>query len=684
MKTITMDDLDHLAATHFDGYLVRKDLARSFKGRYPVPEYVAEFLLGRYCASTNEGEIQEGLHIVEMQMRERTVRAGEEELFKSRARELGSVRIIDIITARLDAHTDSYLATLPSLRLNDARISPELVSKHQRMLTGGFYAEVQLAYDTSVATEKGGNPFGIESLRPIQLSKRGVLDDLATARQAFTTRQWKHLMLRSIGIEPNSLDIRAQDILLLRMVPFLDRNYNMVELGPRGTGKSYLFQQISPSSHLISGGKATVARMFVNNSTGQRGLVAQYDVICFDEISGVSFDQKDGVNIMKGYMESGEFSRGRESIRANGSLVFVGNFEVDVAHQQRIGHLLEPLPPEMRNDTAFMDRIHAYIPGWDVPKLDRSHFTDHYGLVNDFLSECWSQLRSESRLSSLQRRIQFGGALSGRDTTAVHRTADGLLKLLHPNRETEIPDEDIEWAVRLALECRRRVKEQQRRIGSAEFRNTQFSYTMAVDGIEKFVVTPELQSDDTVSADPLPPGQTWAISPGGPDDNAGLYRIEVNVGPGSGVKITNIPAPGPFRESVRYAESNLVTRSKDLVGDRDPKSHEFTIQLRAFDGSRSGAFLGLPTMLALCSALLGKSLRGGLAAVGGLNLGGTFDPVHNAVSVAELAVERGAIALLIPISARKQMNDLSDDLATKLSILYYDDAKEALLKALGD
>ena len=679
-----MDDLDRLAATHFDGYIVRKDLARSFKGRYPVPEYVAEFLLGRYCASTNEGEIQEGLNIVELQMRERTVRAGEEELFKSRARELGSVKVIDIITARLDAHSDAYLATLPSLRLNDVRISPEFVSNHQRMLTGGFYAEVQLSYDTIVASEQDANPFGIDSLRPIQLSKRGVLEDLATARQEFTTQQWKHLMLRSIGFEPASLHPRAQDILLLRMIPFLDRNYNMVELGPRGTGKSHLYQQVSPSSHLISGGKATVARMFVNNSTGQRGLVAQYDVICFDEISGVSFDQRDGVNIMKGYMESGEFSRGRESIRANGSLVFVGNFDVDVEHQQRIGHLLEPLPPEMRHDTAFMDRIHAYIPGWDVPKLDRSHFTDHFGLVNDFLSECWSQLRSESRLPSFLRRVHLGNALSGRDTTAVHRTADGLLKLLHPHREAEIPDEDIEWAVRLALECRRRVKEQQRRIGSAEFRNTQFSYTMALDGIEKFVVTPEPQSEDTVGADPLPPGQVWAISPRGLDDNAGLYRIEVNVGPGSGVKITNIPSPGPFRESVRYAESNLITRNKDLVGDRDPKSHEFTVQLRAFDASKNGAFLGLPILLALCGALLGKSLRGALATVGGLNLGGTLDPVHDAVSVAELAVERGATTLLIPISARKQLNELPDDLSTKVNILYYSDAKEALLKALGD
>ena len=617
-------------------------------------------------------------------MRERTVRAGEEELFKSRAREQGSVKIIDIITARLDAHSDAYLANLPSLRLNDVRISPELVSKHDRMLTGGFYAEIQLSYDTTVAVEVNGKPFGVDSLRPIQLSKRGVLEDLANARQEFTTQQWKQLMLRSIGFEPASLDDRAQDILLLRMIPFIDRNYNMVELGPRGTGKSHLFQQISPSSHLISGGKATVARMFVNNSTGQRGLVAQYDVICFDEISGVSFDQRDGVNIMKGYMESGEFSRGRESIRANGSLVFVGNFDVDVAHQQRTGHLLEPLPPEMRHDTAFMDRIHAYLPGWDVPKLDRSYFTDHYGLVNDFLSECWSQLRSESRLSLLQRRVQLGGALSGRDTTAVHRTADGLLKLIHPHREADIPDEDYEWAVRLALECRRRVKEQQKKIGSTEFRNTQFSYTMLQDGIERFVATPELQTEDTIGTDPLPPGQVWGISPGGPDDNTGLYRIEVNVGPGSGVRITNVPPPGPFRESVRYAESNLTSRRMELVGDRDPRSHEFAVQLRSFDTSRSGAHLGLPALLALSGALLGKSLRGGLATVGGLNLGGTLDPVHNAVGVAELAAERGATALLIPISARQQLNDLPDDLATKLSIQYYSDAKEALLKALGE
>lgn len=679
-----LDELDRLAAKAFEGYIVRKDLALRFKGQYPVPTYVGEFLLGRYCASTDEDEIAEGLKIVERQLHERTVRAGEEELFKSRAREQGTVKLIDLITARLDSSTDTYVATLPSLRLTSVRIPDETVADNERMLTGGFYAEVELEYDATIAQQKDGRPFGIVSLRPIQLSKRGVLEEFARGRREFTTEQWKHLLLRSVGFEPDRLSERAQDILLLRMVPFVERNYNLVELGPRGTGKSHLFQQVSPYSHLVSGGKATVARMFVNNANGQRGLVCQYDVVCFDEVSGVSFDQKDGVNILKGYMESGEFSRGRESIRGTGGIILVGNFDVDVAHQQRIGHLFGPLPPEMRNDTAFMDRIHAYVPGWDVPKMEASLFTAHFGLVSDFLSEAWTRLRDENRLQAMQNRVHFGGALSGRDTTAVNRTSNGLLKLLYPDSQMHVEDEDLEWAVRLALECRRRVKEQQKRIGSAEFRNTHFSYQMGDEGVERFVVTPELQSEDTIGTDPLPPGQVWCISPGGQDEHVGLYRIDVNEGPGSGVKILNQPVPPAFRESVRYGEQNLLARAKELVGDRDPRQHEFNVQMRAFDASRTGASLGLPALLAFCSALLGKSLRGGLVAVGGLNLGGGLDPVHNAVTVAEVAIEKGATTLLIPISARKQLNDLSDEMATKISVLFYADAREALLKALGD
>jgi ATP-dependent Lon protease len=676
--------LDLLAAEAFEGYIVRKDLALKFRGQYPVPTYVGEFLIGRYCATTDQAEIAEGLEIVERQMRERTVRPGEEELFKSRAREQGKVKLIDLITARLDTNTDSYLATLPSLRLNDVRIDPETVAENERMLTGGFYAEIAMEYDASIAQQRNGRPFGVTALRPIQLSKKGVLEDFARGRRAFSTEQWKAFLLRSVGFEPDRLPPRGQDILFLRMVPFVERNYNMVELGPRGTGKSHLFQQISPYSHLVSGGKTTVARMFVNMATGQRGLVCQYDVVCFDEISGVSFDQKDGVNIMKGYMEAGEFSRGRESIRADGCIAMVGNFDVDVEHQQRVSHLFGPLPKEMRDDTAFMDRIHAYLPGWDVPKLDKSLFTDHFGLVSDFLSESWSQLRAENRLTAIQGRVRYGSALSGRDTTAVNRTVNGLLKLLYPERDMAIVDEDLEWAVRLALESRRRVKEQQKRIGSAEFRNTHFSYQMGDDGVEQFVVTPELQSDKYIGSDPLPPGQVWAISPGNLDEHAGLFRIDVTIGSGSGVRIINFPAPGPFRESMKVAEQNLLGRSKELVGDRDPREHEFSVQLRAFDAAKSGTGLGLPALLALASALLGKSLKGGLIAVGGLNLGGALDLVHNPVNVAEIAVEKGAAMVLIPISARRQLNELSDEMAMKLTILYYADAREALLKSLAD
>lgn len=677
-----LDHLDQKAASVLDGFLVRKDLVRAFSRQFPVPTYVVEFLLGRYCASVNQEEIDEGLEIVQRQLKSRTVRAGEEELFKSRAREQGEVKIIDILTARLDAKSDSYIATLPSLRLNDVRISDDLVNQHERMLTGGFYAEITLEYDAAIAQEQRGRPFGIAGLREIQLSQQDVLDILVKARHAFTEEEWKAFLLRSIGLEPSSLKQRQKDTLFLRMVPFVERNYNMVELGPRGTGKSHLYQQVSPYAHLVSGGKATVARMFVNNATGQRGLVCQYDVVCFDEISGISFDQKDGVNIMKGYMESGEFSRGKESIRADGSIAMVGNFEVDVEHQQRISHLFGPMPPEMRDDTAFMDRIHAYLPGWDVPKIKREVLTDHFGLVSDFLSECWSHLRNQTRVSVLQNRVYFGGALSGRDTNAAHKTVSGLLKLLYPDGDAEVPDEVMEWAVRLALESRRRVKEQQKRIGSAEFRNTHFSYVLGDDGVEKFVSTPELHSESTVGGDPLEPGQAWTISPGGLEENPGLYRIEVNEGPGSGVKILNKPVPPAFKESVSYAEQNLYTRSQQLVGDKDPRHHEFTVQLRSFDVAKSGAKVGIAALIAFCTSLVKKSVRGGLVIVGEINLGGSIEPVHNSVTIAEIAVEKGAAALLMPVNCRRQLIELSDDMATKVDIQYYSDARDALLKAM--
>jgi ATP-dependent Lon protease len=586
------------------------------------------------------------------------------------------------VRARLDTKNDCYVAELPSLAVRDVRIADDLVRENERMLTDGFYAEVTVAYDGIVAQENGGRPFSIESLRPIQMSKSDVLDILARGREKFNTQEWMDLLIRSIGLEPSALNDRAKRVVLLRMVAFVERNYNLVELGPRGTGKSHIFQQISPYAHLISGGKATVAKMFVNNATGQRGLVCQYDVVCFDEVSGISFDQKDGVNIMKGYMASGQFSRGKENIRADGGIVMVGNFDVDVEQQQRVGHLLSPLPPEMRNDTAFMDRLHAFAPGWDFPKVSPADLTDHFGLVSDFLSECWSKLRSGSRINVMQGRIFLGGALSGRDIEAVNKTVSGLVKLLFPRPEMPVPDEDLELIVRLALESRRRIKEQQKRCFKSEFRNTHFSYTLGVDGVEQFVSTPELHSDEAIESDPLPPGQVWAASMGSPEAGAGLYRLEVTSGPGGGVKILNQPPAAAFRESVKVGEQNLYTRAKELVGDRDPREHEFSIQMRAMDADKTGSGLGLPVLVALCGSLLGKNTRGGTIIVGALNLGGSIEMIPNAIAVAELAIDKQAQTLLMPVAARRQLNDLPDDLWTRISIEFYKDASDAVFKAL--
>ena len=402
------------------------------------------------------------------------------------ARDKGRVKIIDLLRARLDAKSDAYKAELPSLQLDDIHISDELVNEHDRMLTGGFYAEVTLEYIAALGRESGGQPFRVESVRPIQMSTRDALETFVSGRSQFSLDQWRGLLLRSVGFEPGRFTERQQDVLLARMVPFVVTNYNAVEVGPRGTGKSHLFQQISPYAHLVSGGKATIANMFVNNRTGRRGLVAQYDVVCFDEVSGVSFDTKEGVNILKGYMESGEFSRGKESIRAEGGVVMVGNFDVDVYEQLRQGHLFGPMPKEMSDDTAFHDRIHAYLPGWDVPKLDPSYFTTNFGFVSDFLAECWSQLRRVSRLDATQGRLTWGPQLSGRDRRAADNTVNGLLKLLWPDPDVEVPDEDLAWAARLALELRRRVKEQQAFIGSEEFGNVELGFRIG-EGPEEVV-----------------------------------------------------------------------------------------------------------------------------------------------------------------------------------------------------
>jgi ATP-dependent Lon protease len=413
-------------------------------------------------------------------------------------------------------------------------------------------------------------------------------------------------------------------------------------------------------------------------------LVTQYDVVCFDEVAGISFDQKDGVNIMKGYMASGQFSRGKENIRADGSIVMVGNFEVDVEQQQRIGHLLSPMPEQMRSDTAFMDRLHAFVPGWDFPKLNpNEHATDHFGLVSDFLSECLNRLRVTDRVSVMQGRVHFGGALSGRDIEAVNKTVGGLTKLIFPDPEMPVSDDDLRWIVRTALESRRRVKEQQKRVFKSEFRETHFSFLMGVDGTEEFVSTPELHSDDAIASDPLPPGQVWAVSPDA-TVSPGLYRVEVTRGPGSTVRILNQPTPQGFRESVNVGVQRLYSQARDLVNNRNPREHEFSIQMRPFDSDRLGLGLGLPVLVALVGSLLERQTRGGTIVVGSLSLGGSVEMVANPVRIAELAIDKQAETLLMPVQTRRLLMEMPDDIWTKLKIEFYRDATDAVFKALEE
>ncbi len=470
-----MDRVDEVVTEQLEGLVVRKDLAEKFKGRFSVPTYVGEFLIGKYCATSNEEDIQDGLEQVESLLSRRVVRTGDHELFKARAREDGTVQIIDIIRAKLDARRDEYIAELPSLQLNDALIPGALVMGNDRMLTGGFYAQVNLSY-----VPGQDRPFVVTEVRPIQAHARAGLDRLSEARELLSTREWKEFLLRSIGVEPRALSQEAQDAFFLRMVPFVVRNYNMVELGPRGTGKSHLFQQVSPYAYLLSGGQTTVAQLFVNNASRQRGLVTQYDVVAFDEIAGIRFKDRDGINVMKGYMASGEFARGNDSIRAEGGMTFLGNFQVDVVHQLRRGHLLSPMPEAMRDDTAFMDRLHAYVPGWDIPAMGRDQKTHHYGLVSDLLAQWWHDLRSENRYVRVGQRIALNDSWRGRDVEAVEKTVDGLLKLLYPDPERTIDSADIKWAMDLATVARRRVKEAQAAIGAEEFGEVNLGYS--IDG----------------------------------------------------------------------------------------------------------------------------------------------------------------------------------------------------------
>ena len=472
-ETLQLDDLDRLATEAFPGLVVRKDLLRRMRSAFSVPAFVIEFLLGKYCASTDEDVIGEGLGFVRETLAAKYVKPDEREAVKSSIKQHTTYEIIDKISVRLVETHDKYWGRLSNLNLDYINIDDSLVREHDRLLMGGIWAEIVLRYDDSFIFKGQNRPFFVESLRPIQLSTRNV-ESFVEARRRFTTDQWLDLMMRSMGYEPNHpyYTRRRKLHYMLRLVPFVEKNYNLVELGPRGTGKSFVYQQLSPYCHLVSGGQTTTAQMFVSLGTGQRGLVALWDVVAFDEAAGIRFTDKNGLNIMKGYMEDGTFSRGRDIITAEGSVVFVGNIDGDIETIVRTSNLFYPMPKEM--DTAFYDRIHAYVPGWEFQKTSDATYTDHFGLVTDYLAEVFRELRKRSYGDFAEQSFRFGSHLGGRDQKAARKTVSGLIKLLHPYGD--VKKEELEEYLAIAMEMRRRVKEQLRKMGGLEYWDTSFSY----------------------------------------------------------------------------------------------------------------------------------------------------------------------------------------------------------------
>jgi len=604
--TLQLDELDRLATEAFPGLVVRKDLVRRMRSAFGVPAFVIEFLLGKYCASTDEEVIREGLGFVRETLAAKYVKPDEREAVKSAVKQHTRYEIIDKISVRLVETDDKYWARLSNLNLDFINIDDRLVREHDRLLMGGVWAEIVLRYDDSFIFKTQNRPFFVESLRPIQLSSRNV-ESFIEARHRFTTGQWLDLLMRSMGYDPDHpyYTKRRKLHCMLRLLPFVEKNYNLVELGPRGTGKSFVYQQLSPYCHLISGGQTTTAQMFVNLSTGQRGLVALWDVVAFDEAAGIRFPDKNGINIMKGYMEDGTFSRGRDVITAEGSIVFVGNIDGDIETIVRTSNLFYPMPKEM--DTAFYDRIHAYVPGWEFQKTSDAAYTDHFGLVTDYLAEVFRELRKRSYADYAERRFRFGTHLGGRDQKAVRKTVSGLVKLLHP--DGNVTDEEIEEYLSFAMEMRRRVKEQLKKMGGLEYWDTSFSYIYKDSGQETFVRVPELGGGALIAEGGLPPGSVYTIGTDATDNRIALFLLQTQMNRGSGRIIPLGNLSGRMKEAIKTADAYLKASVKTLGIEHDLRAYDFTAQAINLNQAKEGAETAVAFFISFVSCLLGKPIQ---------------------------------------------------------------------------
>jgi len=673
-----MDELDIKLNDYYGGKVVRKDLTKSIKEGANVPSYVLEYLLGMYCTTDNEEDIEKGIEQVKKVLADNFVRPDEAEKVKAKIRERGHYKIIDKVSAKLNEHTDSYEGHIFNINIGRVVIDDSYVKKYDKLLCGGVWCIIDIEYDYD-ENEKG-SPFRIISLKPIQMPATDI-NEYIENRHHFSLDEWIEVICRSVGMEPTNIDTKTRWHLVARMIPFVENNYNICELGPRGTGKSYVYDELSPYSILISGGQTTVANLFYNMSKHTVGLVGTWDVVAFDEVAGINLKDKDGIQIMKGFMANGSFSRGKESINANASMVFIGNINGSIENIVKVSHLLSPFPNDMI-DTAFFDRFHHYLPGWEIPKMRPELLTNAYGFITDYFSECLREMRKRNFADAIQKYFRLGKDLNQRDTIAVKKTVSGLLKLLYPDGNFE--KEDVRLCLEYALVGRRRIKEQLKKIGGLEFFDVHFSYIDLENGEEHFVSTPENGGSTLIPEGELQAGSLFAIAHHPSDGNLGLVRLDLQVMPGNG-KFTHTgfgsgsTIGDELKEAVNYCRSN-ISRISQNARYVDNEMH-----MRATDVNGLGTLGGLElgVFISLVSGLTKRPIQSQMCILGSMSIGGSIIPTNDLAGALQIAADAGAKKILIPVADMMQYSKVPADLISKFSLEVYSEPVDAAFKAVG-
>lgn len=664
---------------YFDGRIVRKDLTKSIKEGANVPVYVLEFLLGQYCSSDDPAVIEEGVNNVKRILAENYVRPDEAQKTLSILRERGAYTVIDRITVQLNIKEDRYEAEFSNLGIKGIPILPDYVQKYDRLLCGGIWCILQLEYEY-VEEDKKVNPIRIRMLTPIQMPHIDM-DEIKNGRKVFTKDEWITILLRSTGMEPDKFTERERWLLLARMIPLVENNFNLCELGPRSTGKSHLYKEISPNSILVSGGQTTVANLFYNMASKTVGLVGLWDCVAFDEVAGIKFKDQDGVQIMKDYMASGSFARGKEEKAAYASMVFVGNINQSVDVLLKTSHLFEPFPHAMGYDTAFLDRIHCYVPGWEIPKYRPEFFTNDYGFITDYLSEFMREMRKETYGDASDKFFRFGSNLNQRDTIAVRKLISGFTKLIYP--DGVYTKDDMEEIVRISLELRRRVKEQMKKIGGMEFYDVNFSYIDNDSFEEKYVAVREQSSGKLIPEGMTNPGQVYTVSRA-KSGFVGVYRLETQILPGNGkFTPTGIGSDREVKEAVQTAFNYLKANGNSISGSISTTTKDYIVNYTDLNGNGQTKYMALPTLIAISSAALAKPTLSSLAILGDITISGALTKVEELANVLQVCLDSGAKKVLLPISSAADIGSVPSDLVGAFSLIFYTTPQEAVFKALG-